>query len=68
MLALVLAEGDERRAELLVEIVDVEPEVFERDEVPLVDQARDGARLRYRGDVERAAVGADLELLFEVCR
>ena len=32
----------------------------------LVDEAGDGAGLRHRGDVERAAVGTDLELLFEV--
>ena len=34
--------------------------------LPGVDERRDGAGLRDRGNVERAAFGSDLELLLEV--
>ena len=48
------------------ELVDVEPEVLERDDAPGVDEAGIAPGLGHGGDVERAALGADLELLLEV--
>ena len=66
VLAVVLAEGHERLAEQVVQLVDVEAQVLERHDVARLGQVGDGAGLRHGGDVERAALGPDLELLLEV--
>ena len=42
------------------------PDVLERDDVARLGQVGDRAGLRHGGDVERAALGPDLELLLEV--
>jgi hypothetical protein len=66
VLALVLAKGHEGLTEEVVELVDVEPEVLERDDRAALGQRGDPTGLRHGGDVQRAALRLDLELLLEV--
>ena len=53
---------------MLLELGDVEAQVLERDGVAAVGLRLHRSGLRQQDDVERAALGPDLDLLLEVAR
>jgi hypothetical protein len=69
VLPLELAQGQEVRAERLLELGDVQAQVLEGDGLAGLGLLDDGSRLRVQGDVRRvAAIHPDLDLLFELRR